>query len=183
MRPCSPLSLFLHSPFKTPSHLCTNPSLDDSTLHAFPYCDSILMIKTCHYPFSVGFIFDTTVQHFLVYGLKQLKHEQEAPPGRCGVGGRRLQRCRCGLQLASSRGTVPRPPAPSSSAPFATPAQAAPLGKMSCDASSSTSPERGSFPPAAILSPRTSTHAVGSGSSFRSPPRKGRVLADGAGPH
>ena len=61
MSPCSPLSLFLHSPFKMPSHLCTNPSLDDSTLHAFPYCDSILMIKTCHYPFHVGFIFDTTV--------------------------------------------------------------------------------------------------------------------------
>lgn len=86
MRPCSPLSLFLHSPFKTPSHLCTNPSLDDSTLHAFPYCDSILMIKTCHYPFSVGFIFDTTVQHFPVYGLKQLKHEQEATRGDVELG-------------------------------------------------------------------------------------------------
>ena len=60
--------------------------------------------------------------------------------------------------------------------------EAAPLGKMSCEASSSTSPARGSLPAAAIVLPRTAAHAAGSGSA-EPRPRKGRGLGDGAGLH
>lgn len=58
--------------------------------------------------------------------------------------------------------------------------QAAPLGKMSCEASSSTSPARGSPPPAAIVSPRATAHTAGSGSAEPRPER-GVVLETGRG--
>ena len=58
--------------------------------------------------------------------------------------------------------------------------QGPPLGKTSCEASSSTSPLRGSGPPAAIAAPHADNYATGRGRAGQ--PARTEKAGPGAGP-